>query len=193
VHTDISKEDDVRNMVHAAINSYGRLDGAFNNAAIPLAGYKLHELPTEAWQRNIAINLTGTFFCMKYEILEMLKTGGGSIVNTSSAAAVAGVATASEYCAGKNGVIGMTRAAAAEYGKERIRINTVLPGGTRTPMILEAFRLNPSYEGVVAGTHPIGRLAEPEEIAEAAAWLLSDAASFVTGASIAVDGGYTAV
>jgi 2,5-dichloro-2,5-cyclohexadiene-1,4-diol dehydrogenase 1 len=193
IHTDISKEVDVVRMVQAAMQAYNRLDGAFNNAAIPLAGHRLHELPVDAWQRDIDINLTGTFLCVKYEIIEMLKTAGGSIVNTSSAAAVAGVATASEYCASKSGVLGMTRAVAAEYGRDGIRVNAILPGGTRTPMIMEAFRLNPGYESVVAGTHPLGRLAEPEEIAEAAAWLLSDAASFVTGAAIPVDGGYTAV
>jgi 2,5-dichloro-2,5-cyclohexadiene-1,4-diol dehydrogenase 1 len=193
VRTDIANEEDVIAMVQLAMDSYGRIDGAFNNAGIPLAGLPIHELPRELWQRNIDINLTGAYFCMKYEIIEMLKTGGGSIVNTSSAAAIAGQAKATEYCASKSGLLGMTRAVAADYGKEKIRVNAILPGGTKSPMIAEAFRLNPEFEDTVAGMHLLNRLAQPEEIAEAAIWLLSDAASFVTGATICVDGGYTAV
>ena len=193
IRTDVANEEDVIAMVQLAMESYGRIDGAFNNAGIPLAGLPIHELPSELWQRNIDINLTGAYFCMKYEIIEMLKTGGGSIVNTSSAAAIAGQAKAPEYCASKSGLLGMTRAVAADYGKEKIRVNAILPGGTKSPMIAEAFRLNPEFEATVAGMHLLNRLAQPEEIAEAAIWLLSDAASFVTGATICVDGGYTAV
>ncbi|MGE3599544.1 MAG: SDR family NAD(P)-dependent oxidoreductase [Dehalococcoidia bacterium] len=188
---DISKENEARSMVDAAVSAFGRLDGAFNNAAIAQLSIPLHELPTEVWQRNIDINLTGTFFCMKYEIIAMLRNGGGSIVNTSSAAGVNAFPLAPEYCSSKHGVIGLTRNAALDYGGKSIRVNAVLPGAVRTPMLMKAMTENPGMEEYLRSIHPLGRYGEPEEIAQAALWLLSDAASFITGAAIPVDGGYT--
>jgi 2,5-dichloro-2,5-cyclohexadiene-1,4-diol dehydrogenase 1 len=191
VRTDISQEAEVRAMVDAAIESYGRLDGAFNNAAIAQLSIPLHELPTEVWQRNIDVNLTGTFFCMKYQIAAMLETGKGSIVNTSSAAGVNAFPLAPEYCSSKHGVVGLTRNAALDYGNRNIRVNAILPGAVRTPMLMKAMTENLGMEEYLRSIHPLGRYAEPSEIAQAALWLLSDAASFITGAAIPVDGGYT--
>ena len=191
IKTDIANENEVRAMIDAATETYGGLDGAFNNAAIAQLSIPLHELPTEIWQRNIDINLTGTFFCMKYEIIAMLQSGGGSIVNTASAAGVVGFPLAPEYCSSKHGVIGLTRNAALDYGGKNIRVNAILPGAVRTPMLMKAITENPGMEDYLSSIHPLGRYAEPSEIAEAALWLLSDAASFITGAAIPVDGGYT--
>ena len=191
IKTDIANENEVRAMIDAATETYGGLDGAFNNAAIAQLSIPLHELPTEIWQRNIDINLTGTFFCMKYEIIAMLQSGGGSIVNTASAAGVVAFPLAPEYCSSKHGVIGLTRNAALDYGGKNIRVNAILPGAVRTPMLMKAITENPGMEDYLRSIHPLGRYAEPSEIAEAALWLLSDAASFITGAAIPVDGGYT--
>lgn len=190
VQTDISREDDVRRMVEAAIEVYGRLDGAFNNAAIAPAGILLHEMTSDVWQRNVSINLTGTFYCMKHEIRLMLERGG-SIVNTSSASGTNAFPLAAEYCATKHGVLGLMRNAALDYGKRNIRVNAILPGAVRTPMLMKAVADDPAVEAYLRSIHPIGRYAEPGEIAEAAIWLLSDKSSFVTGAAIPIDGGYT--
>ncbi len=191
MRTDIAVEDDARRMVESAVAAYGRIDGAFNNAAIAQTSVLLHELTAEAWRRNLDINLTGTFFCMKYQIAAMLKTGGGSIVITSSAAGVNGFPLAPEYCSSKHGVIGLMRNAAVDYGGKGIRVNAILPGAIRTPMLMKAMTENPGMEEYLKSIHPLGRYSEPDEVAQSALWLLSDAASFVTGAAIAVDGGYT--
>lgn len=191
IKADIANENEVRAMIDAATETYGGLDGAFNNAAIAQLSIPLHELPTEIWQRNIDINLTGTFFCMKYEIIAMLQSGGGSIVNTASAAGVVAFPLAPEYCSSKHGVVGLTRSAALDYGGKNIRVNAILPGAVRTPMLMKAMTENPGMEDYLRSIHPLGRYAEASEVAEAALWLLSDAASFITGAAIPVDGGYT--
>lgn len=189
---DISSEDDVRRMIGRAVDLYGRLDGAFNNAAVPQVTAMVHELTLDQWQRNIAVTLTGTFLCMKYELEEMLKQRSGAIVNTSSGAGLRGFKLGSEYTAAKHGVIGLTRTAALEYSGHGIRVNAISPGGVRTPMLEGAMRTNRDLEPYIVSTHPIGRMAHPDEIGEAAVWLLSDAASFVTGATLPVDGGHLA-
>ena len=179
-------------MVDATLASFGRLDAAFNNAAIPQANRLLAELSTEEWRRCIDIDLTGTFFCLKYEIIAMLKTGGGAIVNTSSTCGVTAFPVAAEYCAAKHGVIGLTRAAALDYGTRGIRVNAIIPAATRTPMLEKLINEKPEMEEHLNKMHPIGRYSQPEEVALAAIWLLSDEASFVTGAALPVDGGFTA-
>lgn len=192
VRTDIADEAQAQAMVAAAVSAYGRLDGAFNNAAIPQSGGILHELTAETFRRALDINVTGTFFCMKHEIAAMLETGGGAIVNTSSAAGVTAFPAGSEYISSKHAVLGLTKAGAVDYGTRGIRVNAILPGATLTPMLAGAMANAPGLEQYMIDQQPIGRLGKPLEIATAAVWLLSDHASFITGACIAVDGGYTA-
>ncbi|MBK5355796.1 glucose 1-dehydrogenase [Pseudomonas sp. TH41] len=195
VKADLSVEAEVQLLVSAAVETYGRLDGAFNNAGIGQVGKPLHELSTQEWQRALLVDLTSVFWCMKYQILAMMTTGGGAIVNTASALGQVAIPHAGEYVAAKHGVIGITRAAAADYGAKGVRVNCVLPGIIKTPLIDELStdpRFASSLEKLLE-RHPIGRFGNPSEIGEAARWLLSDAASFVNGSAIAVDGGYLAV
>jgi NAD(P)-dependent dehydrogenase (short-subunit alcohol dehydrogenase family) len=195
VRADISRETDVRTLVEETVARFGRLDGAFNNAGIAQRGKPLHELSTEEWEHTLRVDLTAVFWCIKYEVLAMLRTGSGSIVNTASSLGQVAIANASEYIAAKHGVLGLTRAAAAEYGARGIRVNAVLPGIVRTQMV-QALAADPQFAaflGKLIDRHPIGRFGEPSEIGEAVSWLLSDAASFVNGCSMAVDGGYLAV
>lgn len=195
VPCNVTVESEVEAMVAAAVEAYGRLDGAINNAGIPQNDRGLHELDAVAWQRVMSVNLTGVFFCLKHEIRAMLAQGGGSIVNTSSALGKVAIPKASEYIAAKHGVVGLTKAAAVEYGTHNIRVNAVLPGVVRTPLI-DALSQEPAFQALLPALearHPVGRLGEPREIGEAMAWLLSDEASFVTGAALSVDGGYLAL
>lgn len=193
IRTDVAREEDVKAMIAAAMAAYGRIDGAFNNGGVPNVGKKLHEVDFSEWQRCHAINLAGVFLCMKYEIAEMLKTGGGAIVNTASVAGLVNVPLCAEYTASKHGVSGITKAAASDYGHDNIRVNAIAPGAVRTAMFAKSCEDNPNLEEYCAQVHPIGRFGEPIEQAEAAMWLLSDSASFVTGIVMPVDGGYTAV
>ena len=192
---DLSSEQDVRALVERAVSAYGRLDGAFNNAGLEQCVKPLHELTTEQWERALRVDLTSVFRCLKYQVMAMLGTGGGSIVNTASSLGQVAIQNASEYIASKHGVVGLTRAAAADYGARGIRVNAVLPGVTRTPMIARLTE-DPQFSAFFARLkerHPIGRFGEPAEIGEAVKWLLSDSASFMNGAAMAVDGGYLAV
>lgn len=192
VKTDIAVEAEVRAMVDAATARYGRLDGAFNNGAVASPGGRIHDLSLEAWQRTLAINLTGTFLCLKYEIAAMLQSGGGAIVNTASTAGIRAFPMIPDYCASKHGVVGLTRNAARDYGGDNIRVNALAPGSVRTPMLQSAvLDIDPGAEKRIAAGNPLGRISDPIEQAEAAIWLLSDAASFVTGAIFPVDGGAT--
>jgi NAD(P)-dependent dehydrogenase (short-subunit alcohol dehydrogenase family) len=195
VQTDVGSEDQVRDLVARTTTDLGGLAGAFNNAGVEQTNLALHTLPLEEWRRVTDTDLTGVFLCLKHEIAAMLRGGGGSIVNTSSALGQAAIANASAYVAAKHGVVGLTKAAAVEYARSGIRVNTVLPGAIATPLFARAARDENFNAQLVAirAAHPIGRMGEPEEVANTVAWLLSDAASYVTGATIAVDGGYLAV
>lgn len=190
IKTDVSKAADVEAAVSKAIETYGRLDIAFNNAGIQRDVHPLAEQAEEVWNEIIAINLTGVFLAMKYEIPQMLKTGGGSIVNTSSVGGLVGNYGIAPYIASKHGVIGLTKAAALDYAKHNIRINAVAPGGVETQMVTD-WLPTPEARAQLAAEHPMGRISQPEETAEAVLWLCSDAASFVTGQTLAIDGGYT--
>jgi NAD(P)-dependent dehydrogenase (short-subunit alcohol dehydrogenase family) len=189
---DVSNPNEVEALVNKAVEAYGRLDCAFNNAGIEGQFSPTPECTLENWQRVIAINLSGVFYCMKYEIPQMLKAGGGTIVNTSSIAGLAGIANTSAYTAAKHGVAGLTKAAALEFASKGLRVNAVCPGFIRTPMVERVMDRGSFDEKAVIQTHPINRLGKPEEIAEAVLWLSSDASSFVTGLPMPVDGAYLA-
>jgi NAD(P)-dependent dehydrogenase (short-subunit alcohol dehydrogenase family) len=192
VKTDVSRPAEVEAMVKRAVDIYGRLDCAFNNAGIEGALQPTSEYDEAMWDRVISINLKGVWLCMKYEIPQMLKQGSGAIVNTASAAGLVGVQGLSAYTAAKHGVNGLTKTAALEYAKSGIRINSVCPGGVDTPMVRRVFGNNPQFAEAAAAVEPVGRLAQPAEIGEAVVWLCSEAASFVTGLPMAVDGGMVA-
>lgn len=189
--TDVSRDEDCRAMVATALSSYGRLDVAFNNAGIGGSGFPLLEEEEVTFDRMIAINLKGVFLSMRHEIAAMLNNGGGTIVNTSSVAGLVGNPGLSSYCAAKHGVTGITRAAALDYIKQGVRINAVCPGATRT-RLLEAWFQDPAVEGHVMGLHPVGRIADPEEVARVVLFLASPESSFMVGCAVPVDGGVTA-
>lgn len=191
--TDVSREADVEAMVQAAVDAFGGLHAAFNNAGLETGQAPLADYPIEQWERGVAVNMTGVFLCVKHEIRHMLANGGGAIVNTSSVSGITGFPDMVEYVGSKHGVVGITRAAAAEVSHRGIRVNVIAPGATETPMFLKLIDGNDEVRDFVADKHPIKRVAKPSEMAEAAAWLMSDAASFVTGACIPVDGGYSAL
>jgi NAD(P)-dependent dehydrogenase (short-subunit alcohol dehydrogenase family) len=192
VKADVSKATEVEAMVKKAVETYGRLDCAFNNAGIEGAMAPTTDCTEENWDRVIAIDLKGVWLCMKYEIPQMLKQGGGAIVNTASVAGLVGFQGMPAYVAAKHGVNGLTKTAALEYAKSGIRVNAVCPGVIQTPMVERFFQANPQASEGMSALEPVGRLGKPEEIAEAVVWLCSDAASFVTGLPMAVDGALTA-
>jgi NAD(P)-dependent dehydrogenase (short-subunit alcohol dehydrogenase family) len=195
VPADLASEREVQQLVDQAVKLYGRLDGAFNNAGVEQCVLPLHQLTLEQWERAIRIDLTSVFLCIKHQVIAMLKSGGGAIVNTASSLGQVAIANAAEYISAKHGVVGLTRAAAAEYGRQGIRINAVLPGIVLTPLIsrLVADPQFGTFFEKVKERHPIGRFGQPAEIGEAVKWLLSDMASFVNGTAMAVDGGYLAI
>src|SRR5712691_9224594 len=192
IHADVSVTKQVEAMVAKTVETYGRIDGAFNNAGIEGRMATTVETTEETFDRTIAINLKGVWLCMKYEIPQMLKQRGGSIVNTASVAGLVGFQGIPAYVASKHGVNGLTKTAALEYAKSGIRVNSVCPGVIHTPMIERFFSANPQASEGMTALEPVGRLGKPEEIAEAVLWLCSDAASFVTGLPMAVDGALTA-
>jgi len=191
VEADVTDEGDIEEMVAVAVDSYGGLDYAFNNAGIEGTEAPASEQPTSNWEQVIDTNLKGVFFSMREEIPVLMENGGGAIVNTASIAGLRGFRNLSPYVASKHGVVGLTRTAALEFGGDGVRVNAVCPGVIETPMVARSREENPeAIEATVAAT-PANRLGQPEEIAAAATWLCSDDASFVTGESLVVDGGFT--
>lgn len=186
---DVRKAAEVEAMVARAVEAWGRLDCAFNNAGIAEARASVVDLEEEDWQRTMEIDLKGVWLCMKYEIPHMLRQGGGAIVNTASVVGLVAAKYQPAYVAAKHGVIGLTRAAALEYAEQGVRINAVCPGAVRTPALEWYIGGDPRVEGLLVSQHPIGRLGQPEEIAQAVVFLCSDAASFITGHALVVDGG----
>ncbi len=191
VMADVSKAADCRRMVDAAVAAHGGLHCAFNNAGIERHGFFTADIEEASWNEVLAVNLTGVFLSMKYEIPAMLKAGGGAIVNTASVGGVIGNPGLGAYCAAKHGVIGITKVAALEYVAQGIRINALCPGGTATPMLKNWFQ-EPGVEEHVKALHPIGRWADPSEQAKAVLFLCSDDASYMAGHSLIVDGAMTA-
>jgi NAD(P)-dependent dehydrogenase (short-subunit alcohol dehydrogenase family) len=191
VHGDISRAGDVETMIDQAVKTYGRLDCAYNNAGIMGEAAAVTDIDEEAWAQIIETNLKGTWLCMKHQIPQMLKQGKGSIVNTTASVGVKGGGPyRAAYAASKAGIISLSKTAAMENAEYGIRINVICPSHTRTPMLERLFEIRPDIEAEFIAQAPMGRIAGPEEVAEGALWLCSDAASFVTGHLLAVDGGY---
>jgi NAD(P)-dependent dehydrogenase (short-subunit alcohol dehydrogenase family) len=187
---DIRDEAQVKGMVEQTIAKFGKLDIAFNNAAVDVHSTLLINTTEAVWDRVIDTNLKGTFYCLKHEIIAMTAHGGGAIINTSSLAALTTTPGIPAYTASKHGVVGLTRSAALESIKQGVRINAVLPGATLTPLLASHLE-KPGMKEFIENQHPIGRWAQPEEIANVVMFLASDHASFIVGQSIVVDGGAT--
>lgn len=190
---DVTLAPAVEAMIDAVVSEHGRLDGAFNNAGIEGIAGLTADYEESEWDRVLAVNLKGIWLCMKYEIRAMKRLAGGAIVNTSSALGKVGIANLPAYVASKHGVIGVTRAAALDHANDGIRINAVAPGVIDTPLMTRRIEEMPEIEAPLRAAHPVGRLGKPDEVGAAAAWLLSDRASFVHGEVLSVDGGYLAV
>jgi NAD(P)-dependent dehydrogenase (short-subunit alcohol dehydrogenase family) len=194
VSADVSRRGDVEELVRSAVEIYGRLDCAHNNAGIEGSsppGAEFHTLPDEVWDQVLTINLKGVWVCMQAEITQMLTQGGGAIVNTASIAGLVG-GFGVAYSAAKHGVVGLTKTAALAYATRGIRVNAVCPGVIDTPMVERVRARRAEFDQFAIAGEPIGRLGRPEEIAAAVVWLSSDAASFVTGVALPVDGGWVA-
>lgn len=192
VKCDVSKPEDVKAMIDKTISLYGRLDYAFNNAGIEGATASTQDCSESNWEKTIGINLKGVWLCMKYEIPHMMKQGKGAIVNNASVAGLVGFPGLPAYVAAKHGVLGLTKNAALENAKSGVRVNAVCPGVIKTPMVDRLTGQNKEVEKQFESMEPIGRMGQPEEVAEAVIWLCSDSASFVTGIAMAVDGGWVA-
>ena len=192
VRTDVSQADEVEALIEQALEAYGRVDCAVNNAGVIGEMAPTAKCTEENFDQVIGTNLRGTWLCMKHEIAHMLERGGGVIVNMSSVSGIRGLPDFPAYAASKAGILQLTRTATLEYAKWGIRINAICPGTIDTPMVAGVVAARPELEQEFLALHPMGRIGKPEEVAEAALWLCSDAASFVTGHALAVDGGYLA-
>ncbi|HTN05490.1 SDR family oxidoreductase [Agriterribacter sp.] len=192
IKCDVSGDESVSAMVDKTMTQYGRLDYAFNNAGVEGLSAPTHECTNENWDKTIAINLKGVWLCMKYEIPHMLKQGKGAIVNNASIAGLVGFVNIPAYVASKHGILGLTKNAALEYAKSGIRVNAVCPGVIKTAMIDRFTGKDKVVEKQFQSMEPVGRMGQPEEVAQAVIWLCSDAASFVTAHPMAVDGGWVA-
>jgi len=191
LRTDVSRAAEVEALVEATVQRFGRLDAVFNNAGVLPPTKPLVEMTEADWNRTIDVDLKGVWLCMKYEIPRMLAQGGGAIVNTASVAGVIADPGMAPYVAAKHGVVGLTRAAAIEYSSRGIRVNALAPGGVKTQMIA-GWMADTEFTRELIARHAIGRLAEPEEMAEAVLFLCSPGASFITGHVLLADGGLTA-
>ncbi|MDB5373487.1 MAG: 3-oxoacyl-ACP reductase [Belnapia sp.] len=185
---DVAEPGQVEAAVARTVEAFGRLDIAFNNAGVENKASPVAEIELAEWDRILGINLRGTFVCMKHELAQMVRQGGGVVINTSSGAGVRGVAGGAAYAASKHAIIGLTKSAALDYAKSNIRVNAILPGNIETPM-MDRFTGGDIQKAI--DLEPVGRLGKPQEIADAVLWMSADLGAFVTGASIAVDGGWS--
>jgi NAD(P)-dependent dehydrogenase (short-subunit alcohol dehydrogenase family) len=196
VRCDVTSESEVEGLVAGAASSLGGLDGAFNCAGILGIVSLTTDIPFDDWKRILDVDLNGVFLCTKHQLRVMARQGSGSILNMASAAGLIGWAGASGYVAAKHGVVGLSKAAALEFAAQGVRVNAICPSYVETPMVSDLFENllggDPAHVDAARANHPIGRFAQPDEIAAACVWLLSDKASFVTGTAMSVDGGYTA-
>jgi NAD(P)-dependent dehydrogenase (short-subunit alcohol dehydrogenase family) len=193
IKADVSEEDDVKKLIRFTLDTFGGIDIACNNAGVGGELNATADYTVAEWDRVIGINLRGQWLCMKYQIPEMLKRGKGSIINVASILGKVGFANAPAYVAAKHGLVGLTKSAALEYGARGVRVNAIAPAFIETPMLERAgLTTDPEAKQQLVQLHPIGRLGQPEEVAHAIVWLASDEASFVTGHTLLVDGGYTA-
>jgi NAD(P)-dependent dehydrogenase (short-subunit alcohol dehydrogenase family) len=192
IHGDVSDPTQADEAVAIAIDRFGRLDVLCNNAGIDGPMAPTADVPVEGFDRVVAVNLRGPFLMMKASIPALLRSGGGSIINIASAAGLVGVPYQSAYCATKGGLVQLTKAASLEYAKQGIRVNCICPGAIETPLIQQVFTAHPELSGQVTAAHPIGRIAQPAEVAAAVVFLASDQSSYVTGIALPVDGGYLA-
>lgn len=188
---DVTNGEQIESALTRTINTFGRLDIAFNNAGVEQPVAPLVDIPEHDWDRLVATNLKSVFLCMKHQIPHLLSTGGGSIVNTSSGAGVIGIRGQSAYTAVKHGVIGMTKSAALDYAAQGIRINAICPGIIETPMMDRFSGGTPQGRARVIAQEPVGRMGRPEEVASAVLWLSSDLGAFTTGHALVIDGGQT--
>ncbi len=193
VQCNVSRSSEVEALLDKVLNRYGRLDCAVNNAGIEEEQVPLAEADDEQFDRIMGVNLKGVWLCMKHEIRQMLKQGGGTIVNMSSVAGLVASASRPIYTASKHAVGGLTRAAAVEYAKSGIRVNALCPAAVKTPMLARAIARDGQTEKKLKAAHPMGRFAETAEVANAVLWLCSEQSSYITGQQLAVDGGFTAV
>jgi NAD(P)-dependent dehydrogenase (short-subunit alcohol dehydrogenase family) len=191
VRTNVAQAGEVEALVGATMAQFGRLDYACNNAGINEEHGPLTQLTEEEWDRTLAVNLKGIWLAMKYEVPAMLRSRGGAIVNTASVLGLVGSRGTPAYVASKHGIVGLTKAAALDHAKEGIRVNAVCPGTIYTPMYVRREGADPEKDRRIAASIPLGRLGQPEDVADAVVWLCSDAASFVTGHALVVDGGDT--
>ena len=189
IRADVSQAAEVEALVNRTIELYGRLDCAYNNAGIPGSHMKTADCTEAGWDHTISVNLKGIWLCMKYEILWMLEHGGGAIVNAASVGGIRPLPGNADYVASKHGMVGLTQAAAREYAGDGIRINVICPGIIDTRMTRTTLMKAPDFEVILKQAMPQGRMGTSEEIAAAVLWLCSDAASFVTGIAMPVDGG----
>jgi NAD(P)-dependent dehydrogenase (short-subunit alcohol dehydrogenase family) len=189
IPADVTSAEQIERMINQLIDRFGRLDCAFNNAGVP-GNVSTVDCSEQDWDRVIGVNLKGVWLCLKYEIARMLEAAGGAIVNNSSVGGLVGTPGLAPYTASKHGVIGLTKAAAMDFAGQNIRVNAVCPGFVRTPQAEAELARHPEHRQVVEQRVPMGRMAEPEEIADAVVWLCSDESSYVNGHAVVVDGGY---
>ncbi|MFC9999143.1 SDR family NAD(P)-dependent oxidoreductase [Nocardia sp. NPDC127526] len=192
VPADVTVEADVARLTEAAMSEFGRLDGAFNNAGAVNAFGPVQDIGEEGWRADIELNLTAVFYGLRHQVPALIASGGGAILNNASNLGVVGMGSVAPYVAAKHGVVGLTRAVALENAELPIRVNALVSGAVDTPAFRASMGATPEGEAAIAALHPMGRISRPEEIAAFAAYLLSDEASFITGAALAVDGGFTA-